>query len=421
MNKNRGGKLVAALAATALAATSVVALGGVANAAESNTITLWAPTAQAGLPNQYEEVAKAFEAKYPQYNVEFKEVGQAGNYATVISTALQAGNAPDVFKAAPGIGQPDSLITLARAKFLKDLSSTVAGKVNPASAASSLNIGSKVYGIGMDLTAGDVVANLSLHKADGLTWPKTFGEMISQCKTAVEKGHVFFGLAGGMIPNLQLLTAALAQNTYIDKTWSAKRQAGKVTFANDLGWRTTFDQIRQMKAAGCFQKGAEAAGFADGIDNQFFAKKAYAVFVPGPTSVPFSNVPPIKDQQIVTAYIPAVKAENTRIPASVNYAIAVNAKTKASKAALAFINFAATSGQAIYQKVTGGIPMNGKGTLPKQYDLIAPLLRAGKTFDLPFASFTNAQVSTVMAKGAQGILTGQTEISKILKAMDSAW
>ena len=423
MIKNRGGKLVAALAATALAATSVVALGGVANAAESNTITLWAPTANAGMPNQYEAVAKAFEAKYPQYNVEFKEVGQAGNYATVISTALQAGNAPDVFKVAPGIGQADSLVTLARAKYLKDLSSTTASKINPASAASSLNLAGKVYGLGLDLTAGDVVANLSLMEKDGLKWPTTFGEMLTQCKTAVDKGRTFFGLAGGMVPNLQLLVAALSQNTYIDKDWSAKRQARKVTFANDSGWRTTFDQVRQMKAAGCFQKGAEAGGFADAIDANFFGKKAYAVFVPGSTSIPFSNyVPPLKGETIVTAYIPAVKAANTRIPASVNYALGVNAKTKASKAALAFINFASTAaGQSAFQKITGGLPMDGKGTLLKEYNLIKPLLTAGKTFDLPFASFTNTQVSTVMAKGAQGLLTGQTEIGKILKAMDSAW
>jgi raffinose/stachyose/melibiose transport system substrate-binding protein len=422
MIKNRGGKLVAALATAALAATSVVALGGVANAAESNTITLWGPTAQAGLPNQYEEVAKAFVKKYPQYKVDFKEVGAAGSYATVVSTALQAGNAPDVFKVAPGIGQADSLIPLARAKYLKDLSSTTAGKINPASAASSLQIGTKVYGLGMDLTAGDVVANLTLMQTDGLTWPTTFAQMLTQCQTAVAKGHVFFGLAGGMVPNLQLLMAALGQNTYIDKTWSAKRQTGKVSFANDLGWRTSFDQVKQMKAAGCFQKGAEAGGFADAIDANFFGHKAYAVFVPGSTSIPFSGVPPIKNDRIVTAYVPAVKAANTRIPASVNYALAVNAKTKASKAATAFINFAATTaGQSVFQKVTGGLPMDGKGTLPKQYDIIKPLLLAKKTFDLPFASFTNTQVSTVMAQGAQGLLTGQTEISKILKAMDAAW
>jgi raffinose/stachyose/melibiose transport system substrate-binding protein len=423
MIKNRGGKLVAALAATALAATSVVALGGVANAAESNTITLWAPTANAGLDNAYEAIAKAFVKKYPTYKVDFKEVGQAGNYATVISTALQAGNGPDVFVTAPGIGQGHSMVTLARAKYLLDISDTGAKTANPASLDSSVKLGGKTYGLALGIGVGDVVANISLMKSDGLSWPKTFGELLKQCGTAVTNGRTFFGLAGGMIPNLQLLMASLGQNTYIDKDWSAKRQAGKVSFANDLGWRTSYDQVKQMKAAGCFQKGAEAGGFADAIDANFFGHKAYAVFVPGATSIPFSKfVPPLKNDTIRTAYIPAVKAENTRIPSSSGYGLSVNARTKASKAAKAFINFASTSvGSGYYRAITGELPLDGKGTIPEQFELVVPLLKAKKTFELPFASFTNTQVSNLMAQGAQGILTGQTEISKILKAMDAAW
>lgn len=417
MIKKRGGRLVAAVAATALAASSVIALGGAANAA--NTITIWGVNAQQG-KSAWTGVVDAFKAKYPQYTVDYKEVGVTGTYQTVLLTALQAGTAPDVFKVAGGAGEVDSIQKLAKAKYLLDLAGTSAVNFAPVLERANFSLQGKTYGLPVDKSVGTVVANLSLMKTDGLTWPTTFGQLLTQCKTAVSKGRTFFGFAGGMTPNQNLINASLAQVTYAD---TLKKVAGKLAFANSVGWRTNFDQQIAMKEAGCFQKGFEAGGFGDAIDTRFFGKQSYAVFVPGGTANTFRNfVPPMKGQDVVTAYIPAVKAADTRVPVSSDYAWGANAKTKNAAAVKAFINFAATTaGQKAYTDVSGTLSVKGGDVFPAHYSLVGPLLKAGKTAPIPYTLFTNSQVTARMAAGTIGTMTGQAGISKVLKAMDSAW
>lgn len=417
MIKKRGGKLVAAAAATALAASSVIALGGAANAA--TTITIWGVTAQQG-KSAWTSVVDAFKAKYPQYDVDYKEVGVSGTYQQAIKTALQAGNAPDIFKVAGGAGEVDSLQKLAKAKYLLDLAGTAANKFAPALERANFEYAGKTYGLPVDKNVGVVVANLSLMKADGLSWPKTFGELLTQCKTAVAKGKSFFGFAGGMTPNQNLINAALGQVSYAD---TLKVAAGKLKFANSVGWRTNFENQIAMNNAGCFQKGYEAGGFGDAIDARFFGLKSYAVFVPGGTSKVFRNfVPPLKGQDIQTVAIPAAKAADTRVPVSSDYAWAANARTKNLAAVKVFINFAASvAGQKAYTDTAGSLSVKGGEALPDNYQLLAPLVKAGKTYPIPYTLFSNPEVTARMAAGTIGTMTGAVGISKVLKAMDSAW
>ena len=424
MNKRSGVRVVAATAVAALATAGLVGISTTAASAASTTITFQVPTVlPAGSPSPWQAVADAFEKANPGYSVKITELGATGDWQTQIATELQAGNGPDVFKVSPGQGQGDSIINLAKAGFLGDLTSSKAVvAANPKGSAAVMGIKGKTYGLGTGTTPGVVVANYSLLYKDGLSWPTTFGQLIADCKVAVANGKTFFGLAGGMVPNDQLLAESVLQTTYKDTGWAAKRLAGKVTFAKDKGYAQALGQIVTMKNAGCFQAGAEAGGFADAIDQNFFGQKVYAVFVPGTTAVPFGKyVPPLSGQNIQATYIPALKAADTRIPASVNTAVALNAKSKNKAAALKFINFfASAAAQSAYQAITGDTPMNGSDARP-QFAPIGPLMDAHKTFEAPLNTFTNAAVSDALGKGVQGLLTGQATVAQVLQSMDAAW
>jgi raffinose/stachyose/melibiose transport system substrate-binding protein len=408
MNKKSGVRVLGAAAVALVASAGLVGVNTTAaRAAANNTVVLHVPTVlPAGTPSPWQAVVDGFEKANPQYNVKVVYLGATGNYQTELATELQAGNGADVFKVSPGQGQGDSVINLAKAGFLMDLASTKAPKANPAGSLAVMGIKGKTYALGTGVTPGVVVANYSL----------------LYCKVAVANGKTFFGLAGGMVPNDQLLAESVLQTVYKDKNWAANRLAKKVSFAKDKNWATALNQIVQMKNAGCFQAGAEAGGFADAIDQNFFGQKVYAVFVPGTTAVPFGKyVPPLSGQNIQATFIPAVKAADTMIPASVNTAVAINAKTKASAAAKAFVNyFASTAGQAAYQAITGDTPMNGSDSRP-QFAPIAGLLDAHKTFEAPLNTFTNSAVSDALGKGVQGLLTGQATVAQILASMDAAW
>jgi raffinose/stachyose/melibiose transport system substrate-binding protein len=386
------------------------------------------PTTNAG-SSPYKALADAFTAANPKYKIKVTEV--AGDaYATGLQTSLQAGNGPDVFRTEPGRGNTMSLVPLAKKGFLLPLNATKASAVNPASARADLNIGSKIYGVSLDLTAGGMVANETLLKADGLTWPKTFDELLTACQVAKSKGKAFIALAGAMTPNTGLFAMSLlGSNVYsANPSWNVDRAKGKVKFATSAGWRAALNQILEMKNASCFQDGAAGADFGSGIDANFFAHKAYAVFVPGPTSVVFKNfVPPTKGEDIVTEAFPAVKASKTVIPVAVNYSLSVNAKTKAKAAVTAFINFVASkAGQGAYQKISGGLPTLGKlsaTTVPDAdaYRNVITLVNAKRTYPFPDKGFSKPDVYVALGTGVQGLLTGQATVTQVLQSLDAAW
>lgn len=420
---------VAAIAVTALAASTLALSGSVAaQAAEPNTFSLYVPVWQAG-DSPYVAVANAFMKANPKYKIKITEV--AGDaYSNGLQTSLQAGNGPDVFRTEPGNGNTMSLVPLAKKGFLLPLNGTAVPSVNPASAAADLNVGSRIYGAALDLTAGSMVANETLMKADGVTWPTTFDGLLDACTAAKKKGKSFIALAGAMTPNTGLFAMSMiGGDLYLnDSTWNSRRQAGKVSFASSAGWKTALNKIVQMKNANCFQDGAAGADFGSGIDANFFAHKAYAVFVPGSTSVVFKKfVPPTRGEDIVTEAFPGTTAAQTAVPASVNYALSVNAKTKAKTAVTAFINFVASpTGQTTYQKLSGGLPTTAKLTATNvpdadAYRKVIDLANSKKTYPFPDKGFTNGAVYVALGTGVQGLLTGQATVAQVLQSMDAAW
>jgi raffinose/stachyose/melibiose transport system substrate-binding protein len=420
---------VAAVAVAALAASSLALTGSVAaQAAEPTSFSLYVPAWQSG-DSPYVAVANAFMKAYPNYKVKVTQV--AGDaYSNGLQTSLQAGNGPDVFRTEPGNGNTMSLVPLAKKGFLRSLNATAARSVNPSSAAADLSVGGQIYGVSLDLTAGSMVANETLMKADGVTWPSTFGDLLDACTAAKKKGKSFIALAGAISANTGLFgMSIIGGDLYLgDPTWNSRRAAGKVTFAGSAGWKTALNKVVQMKNANCFQDGAAGADFGSGIDANFFAHKAYAVFVPGSTSVVFKRfVPPTRGEDIVTEAFPGTTAAQTAVPAAVNYSLSVNAKTKATKAVNAFINFVASKdGQVTYQKLSGGLPTTAKLTASNvpdadAYRNVIALVNAKKTYPFPDKGFSNGAVYVALGTGIQGLITGQATVAQVLQSMDAAW
>jgi raffinose/stachyose/melibiose transport system substrate-binding protein len=420
--RNATKRTVASIAVSLLAASALVGFGTSAQAAtEANTFTVAYPISGGGAASPYKALIEAFNAKYPQYEAKIQDTATE-SFPQDLVTKLRAGNAADIFMVQPGNGQINSLIPFVKAKFVADLSSTGAAKSNPKGAANALGVGGKTYAVALDQTAGAMIYNKTVLEADGLTWPTTFAGLLSACKVAREKGKTFFGLAGSMYANNGLMVMGMSgASVYATgDSWNVKRAAGKVSFVQSKEWRSVMTQIQQMTAAGCFQDGAAAGGFKDAIDDRFFAGKTYSVFVPGGTSVAFSNIPFMKKWTLKTAVFPGAK----RLAVSSNYALAVNAKTKKLAAAKAFINFASTvTGQNVYQKVSGTLPVQAidPAKLPVQYSEVIPYLQKGLTYGFPNQSWGAPEVYVRLGTGIQGLLTGRAIIDQVLLSVDRAW
>jgi raffinose/stachyose/melibiose transport system substrate-binding protein len=122
---------------------------------------------------------------------------------------------------------------------------------------------------------------------------------------------------------------------------------------------------------------------------------------------------------------PAASADDAFVSASVNYALAINAKSSPGVIALAkdFLNFASGEGAGVFPGVSGNLPVVGAdfGALPPQYGGVAQLLADGKTYALPNSGWESPEVYAALGTGVQGILTGQATVDDVLAEMDASW
>jgi raffinose/stachyose/melibiose transport system substrate-binding protein len=407
----------------ALAVTSLIA--GVAvqpafAAADRNTFTFLYGAVESG-KDPYKALADAFVAANPGYKVNLQTVSGPA-YGTTLRTQLQAGTAPDVFYTTPGRGNPHGVMELADAGYLADISSTRAGTTIPKGSESSFKIGTNIYAQGVDFVVTGPVVNDALMAADGLTWPKTFAELLTQCATAKSKGHTFFVVAGSAFPNTGLMALTLAGSTVYGPTpkWNTLRNAKTTTFSTTPGWKAALDKVVKMQDAGCFQKGVEGGTF-DTITNGMIGGTAYASFVPSGAAFGFGGGNP-KGKYVVRAF-PGDKEASTIVSASVNNSLSANAKSNKLLAVRAFLRFAALQSTLnLISGSSGNLELNGDFTkLPPQYSGVAPYLSAKKTYVLPNQGWGSSAVYVTLGTGVQGLFTGQTTVEKLLASVDSKW
>ena len=416
--KKIGLRGVVALAATALVAGAAIQPAYAAS--DRDTINFLYPAVESG-EDPYKALAQAFEAANPRYKVNLATVA-GPSYGTALRTQLQAGTAADIFSTTPGRGNPHGVMELTEAGYLADISSTRASTTIPKGSESSFKKGSKVYAQAMDFTIIGPVVNDALMKEDGLTWPTTFAELLSQCAVAKAKGRTYFVVAGAIGANnglMAMTTAGSSVYSPIPK-WNELRAAGTTTFATTPGWKAALDKITKMQDAGCFQKGVEGGTF-DTITNGMVGATAYASFVPSGAAFGFGGANP-KGKYVVRAF-PGDKATSTVVSASVNYSLSVNAKTTKLSAVKTFLRFASLqSSLELISKKSGNLTLNGDfSKLPPQYAGIAPFLTAKKTYVLPNQGWGSSAVYATLGSGIQGLYTGQTTTEKLIASLDSKW
>ena len=413
-------------AAVSLLAVSALVLTGCTSApAEPATeLTFYVPVAESG-DNPYQVLATAFEAANPGITINVEEAG-GDVYGQGLSTKLQAGNAADIFKTAPGRGQLESVLTLAEAGYIAPLDDTSAGTTIPAGNEALFEVDGTIYAQGLDFTVAAIVANLALMKADGIdAYPSTYAELLDDCAIAQTHGHSFFVLAGSMQPNTGFFSMVMSGDLVYgpNPSWNADRQADKATFADDKGWQDTLARFTELKDAGCFQESPEAGTF-DTITNNLVGELSYAGAIPSGAAFGLGGANP--NAEFVVEPFPAKSTKDEVVSASVNYALSINAKISPEKLALAkqFLEFAATpEGAAAYAGASGNLPVVGAdfGALPPQYGGVAQLLADGKTYALPNSAWESPEVYAALGTGVQGILTGQATVKDVLAEMDSAW
>jgi raffinose/stachyose/melibiose transport system substrate-binding protein len=432
--RTRRVRWAAAAAAVAVAGMSAAACssagssasgtsGSAAAASEPQSITFAFPNAS-GTEHYFQNAEAAYQKLHP--GVTFSnEVLPAESYATAIATRVEGGNAPDVFEAESGSGQPDSIQPFAKAGYLLPLTDPqVKAELVPAGL-SQFQYNGTLYAVSLGSAVNGVVYNDALAKSVGvtLTADSTYSEVMQACATAKAKGKSLFGLAGSVGENNGILAMEIATSTVYgpDPGWDAQRTANKVTFAGTPGWATALNTIVALDKAGCFQPGAQGAGF-DALTNGASSGQLFGFFAPSGAAV---DINAASGGHVHLVALPfASPAGQTWLSLSSDVSITGNAHTKSPKLVASFLAYLASpEGQKVLSTGSGYFPVGTTDVtaLGPVYQPVASMITSRQYRNFPTIDWPNGKIYTDLGTGIQGLLTGQATVQQVLQQMDSDW
>ncbi len=413
---------VAVLAGVSVAACSSASAGG-GSGQEPQSIT-FAYSNPSGNEHYFQDAATAYEKAHPGVTITFQKL-PAESYPQAIATRIEGGNAPDVFQAESGSGQTDSIQPFAKAGLLLPLTDpAVKADLEPAGLG-QFEYNGTIYAVSLGSAVNGIVYNDAMAKASGvtLTASSTFSDLMQACAVAKSKGKSLFGLAGSAAQNTGILAAQIATSTVYgpDPNWNAQRTAGTVKFATTPGWTTALNSIVQMDKAGCFQPGAQSAGF-DALTNGAAQGQLFGFFAPSGAAVDI-NVASGGHVHLVALPFPAPSG-TTYASVSSDTSIAGNAHTKSPKLVASFLAFLASpAGQKILSNSSGYFPVGTTdvNALSAPYQPVASMITSRQYRGFPTIDWPNGKIYADLGSGVQGLLTGQQTASQVLQQMDSDW
>ncbi|MFE1665110.1 ABC transporter substrate-binding protein [Microbacterium sp. P02] len=406
-----------------LAGCSGSSSGDSSSSADTKEFSLTFATSN-NIESPFEVLAKKYMEANPDIKVTLNPQPN-DTYGDTVRTQLQAGNASDVIETEAGSGQTRSIIPLAEAGFLTALDDSVAAGI-PAGSEALFEVDGKAYGLPLTISYAGIVYNETAAEAAGITEFATDAKTLAeQCKAAADKGKTLFVLAGSTVPNAGITASVIAATRVYAETpdWNQQRLDKKVTFADSDGWKDTLQTVKDLYDEGCFQAGAEGAGF-DAITTGMSSGSTVGFFGPLGSAAELQKAAP--DQKFVAqAFPPATSSDKPFGVASPTYSLSINKASKNSAAAKAFLDWIAEPAQAsIFADAAGSLPIAGLADLDLSdtiYSAVADQLNSGDYVPLANSTWPNASVYDALATGVQGLLTGQSTVDSVLTAMDTAW
>jgi raffinose/stachyose/melibiose transport system substrate-binding protein len=346
------------------------------------------------------------------------------SYQTTLRTQLSSGTGPDVFFVWPGEGNPMTVDTVAKAGYVKDLSSMSFVQNIPAGFKPVLTVDGKTYTAPVTSAAIGALYNVTAMKKNGWATPTTWDQVISLCHAASKKGLSAFALGDATGWNTQLTSYALAPTLVYgpNPDFAAQMAAGKATFAGSA-WVTVFEKYQEMNKEGCFQKDPLGTTYENALKLVGTGKAMASVQVNA--SLVAVSQAAASGTTLDLAPLPATNdPSQTEMAVAMGSSYAINAKTKNLALAEKFIDFLTSpEGTKIYVDSVKGMPaIPDPGiTLDPALSTVEKYVKDGKTYTFMDQQWPNAEVQQTHFTVIQQLLSGKTTPKKAAEAMDKSY
>lgn len=361
----------------------------------------------------YEDLIAKFEAANPGITVKFQPY-EASSYATILSTALSAGNAPDLMM----VRAYGAFETVAAGGYLAPLTVEdvpgLADLPEAALTAQTLRADGQVYGVPFASQTMLVIYNKDIYDQLGLSIPQTWEEFMANAKAVTDAG--MFGFANGTATAWQneTIVSALGSST-IGRDFFDDVQKGEADFTDP---RFVAGLKAVQEASQYFPKGFIGLDYAS--SQQLFASGMAAMFAGGSFELAnFRSQNPDINLGVFAA--PGPNAEDEKLVGRFfDGGYAANADSANLDAAKKFLSFTATQefGQEFANRLGNITPIPG-------VTLENPLLQAVAELNehsAPYIMLTNFRYeepsgSVLLQAQVQKMLAGETDAETAAKTV----
>jgi raffinose/stachyose/melibiose transport system substrate-binding protein len=374
-------RTVGVLAVAGLAAISLVGCSGSSGSsgsATSGNLTWWGWTPQ---PSSATAYIKAFNKKYPNIHITFKQVAIA-SWDAAIRPALASSSGPDIFGLAPGAGMTEygSDAASLNAAVTKSLGSDWKSKLAPIGI-DSLTSDGKLRALSVGSTfAGNLWINQDLFDKYGLKAPKTLDEWAADCKTLKDHNQGCFVQGAGQVAFNQDTLQSISDS--IKPGYWTEASKGKASW-NSPTMVQALTIWKQMFTDGIMEDGALGVQQYPDANNKFLGSQfasvmmgtwymQYATQSGAATAVSAAGVSGAKPFNMIAVPFPDVagKGNPSQMYGDSDFGLAVNAKSKQQAAAETFVTWLTTTkdGQQLVANILNDIPAL-KGVQPQWSDI----------------------------------------------------
>ena len=368
-------------------------------------------------------IVAAFEKEHPGVTITLTSA-DTSPYQTTLQTQLSANNGPDVFYTYAGAGNAAGESLLAKAGYLKDLSSESFAAKIPKGIQKLAQYKGKTYVLPMTVGGIGMVFNMDALKSAGLKVPTTYKGVLQLCSDAKAKGKVAFALGAATPSNTQFIDyASIPSLVYAkDANFNTEMANGKATFAGSAGWKTAVAINKTMLEAGCFENSPLGVLYPDAAKMVAGGQALAIVQTQGSIAQLKLDAPSATFQ--MWPFPTTNNPDDTYMASSIGAEYALNAHAKNPGLAQEFFDYLAQPAQQnAYAMAANSVPAipNDKSTTPDTIAQIAKYLKAGKTFPYPDPFWPNAKIQAAHLSGIQQLLSGQGSVATVLKGMDAAY
>ncbi|MFD4941885.1 extracellular solute-binding protein [Streptomyces sp. NPDC058409] len=370
-----------------------------------------------------EELVALYRKSHPddEFSTSFAPTDQV---QTVVRTQLAGGNAPDVHVLYPGSGSAMSMVEVARAGLLADLSDQAWTKEVPANFHPAYRYKGKSYLYSAGSSVIGAIHNKKAFAEAGVEPPRTWSELLDVCAKLKAKGMIPIALGAQTPWVTQLITYALVPNAVYAKNpgFDAEMAAGRAHFRGS-GWADAMGKYQELQRRGFFNDNPNGTTYEQQTSMVASGKAAMAVQVSA-VLANFRQATRTPDDLGMFPFPGGDDAANLWIPAGIVVGLGVSARSEKAAGAKAFIEFLGKQENVDrWAQSVAAIPFKRDASTkidPVLNDFL-PVIDDNRAVPFMDQSWPNAEVQPAHFAAVQNLLAGKTDVDGALGQMDEAY